>query len=402
MKILIIGPRHTLHDLQSYYVSPTADDIYYESEENLLASDLQVSAETLIEQGYDGFIGIVDWSSLFAAYLNQRIGASAPLPELVACLQDKLKSRQLQAKYVDFRGLAASPDDVSVEDFPLFMKPRHATMSFLAQEVPDIASARRIVDAEHAGLTKRNNTQWGQLYDLLGLSRQSLGEFVLETSLPKGIQVTLDGYVQNGIVGFFCFTRSYFYPNQVSFKRFDLPYKMDTSIELKITRHAQKFIESSGFDNTLFNIEYKIDLESGRFGLIEINTRPSSQFMYPIQCISGVHPIDKAINIVLGRQETVNKRVSKSRQASICILRRDDDAVVMKLPKNTEMTWLYELHPQSRWNAYAQPGERLSDYPGDSHSYRYAELTILDSIDRSIENRDDHFKAKFDALIEFE
>ena len=407
-KILIIAPRHYVDELRSYYIPSNDIELHYQYEEPLLKADLRNTVKELLSHDYRGFIGLVDWSSLLASYLNQQVKAPAPNSKIVAALQDKLLSRQIQAKCVKYRGIAVDSsklDSLKGRDFPLFMKPRRATMSLMAQQVNDSSEAHSILTPRKVAIHDKQNKAWAKLYDFLALPEKQvdgLNHFIIESLAPNGIQITLDGFIQSKKVGFFGFTKSTFYPNHISFKRFDYPCYMPSRLARKIQRHAKRFVKRSGFNNSLFNIEYIVDIEKKSFTLLEINTRPSSQFMYPIQCVTGIHPLDIAIDIVAGKKPRQKSKITKHQMASVCVLRRADDAILKKIPSEDAMKWFSEKYPLGRWKLYVMPGEKLSDYPNDSRSYRYAELVVLHKKAINVHDYEDELKARFDKVIEFE
>lgn len=308
MKIAIIAPRHYIDELQSYYKPREGVDLHYIHEESIQGSSLNKVTRTLLQQNFDGYIGLVDWSSLYSAYLNHRIGAPSPSPELLAKLQDKLLSRKIQNKYIKNRVFAADTrnlkQNINIE-WPLFVKPRRASMSYLAEVVEDYEKLESITSENVREKLSVKNKKWKELYDFIDAPKsvaEGIDGFVAEELLMHGIQVTLDGFVQNRKVIFFGFTKSVFLPNHVSFKRFDYPYKFSRKLQRKLNRHARKLIKGSRFNHSLFNIEYKVDLKENKFEIVEINTRPSSQFMTPIEMVMGAHPLDVAIDIVQGKK----------------------------------------------------------------------------------------------------
>lgn len=407
-KILIIAPSHYIEELKAYYIAPSEIEvtIEYYQEELLSGEDLRMATERLVLQGYDGFVGLVDWSSLFAAYLNKLIGnRHTPAVSVVAALQDKLCSRKLQAKHVGYKGLALDSkyaNQIKASEFPLFIKPRRAAMSFMAQELKSPEELSDYCSIENQILLNEKNEEWRKLYEIIGIGDEltsGIDSFVVESLLPHGLQVTLDGFVQSKKVKFFGFTKSVFLPNHISFKRFDYPYHFPRRLVRKIERHAQKFVKKSGFNNSLFNIEYKIDIESRTFALVEINTRPSSQFMYSISTITGVHPLDAALYIVSGNKFRRRLKPIGRTMASVCVFRQSSDAIVKKIPTQADLRWFYDRYPTGKWKAYALPGEKLSDHPNDSHTYRYAEMTVFHQSDKPIHDFEDSLKHSFDKVV---
>lgn len=403
-KVAIIAPKHYVDELREYF-NKDGVELHYYYEERLQKSSLEATTKQLLKAQYDSFIGLVDWSSLYAAYLNNKIGAPSPAPKTVAMLQDKYQSRNMQRKYGLYHNVAEDIQDIvgGGEDvFPLFCKPRRAAMSYKAGVVSGYDDIKSVLNEQNTQDLKAHNKAWIKLYEHLGFDdelKSGVTRFVVETLLPHGLQVTLDGFSQAGRVRFFGVTKSVFLPNHISFKRFDYPYHLPKKLRKRVLKHARKFVRAAKFDNSLFNIEYKIDLESGEFALIEINTRPSSQFMYPIMAVMGVHPLDVLIDISLRKKVKLKPLKTRHLAASVCVFRQKSDAIVSHYPSADEMGWFTREQPLGKWKLYAQLGERLSDYPNDSHSYRYAEAVVLHASTVPVHNFEDELKSRFDATI---
>lgn len=404
-KIAVLAPRHYIDDLRAYYVPKADVKIEYIDEEPLTRGDLSRNAADLLNRGYAGYIGLVDWSALLAAYLNQRIHAPGVTPSTMAQMQDKYLSRKLQTKFVKYKGLAMdtrSANQITIKQYPLFVKPRRASMSFMAAQVDNPEELHKLTEASVTESLRIKNKNWQELYDLIGLSstyKSGLDGFVVESLLPHGLQVTLDGYVQGRKIGFFGFTKSVFMPNRTSFKRFDYPYHLPKRLSRRILKHSRKLLRKSGFNNSLFNVEYKVDVETKKFALVEVNTRPSSQFMYPIFAVTGVHPLDVALDVVMGKKVKIKTSTTNHKTVSVCVLRREQDARVVKVPSNQDMSWFDKLYPSGRWKTFALAGETLSEFPNDSRTFRYAELIVPHEDFLKIHNYEDFIHNQFDKNI---
>ncbi|MCA9423390.1 MAG: hypothetical protein KC592_20390 [Nitrospira sp.] len=247
MKIAILAPRHYVDELKGYYSPPDGIILHYFVEESIRKKDLKHVTDDLLGKKFDGYIGLVDWSSLYAAYLNRRIGASSPNPALIARLQDKLLSRQAQSKYTGYRGLAKDTrtfKTLKQYDWPVFVKPRRGSMSYLSNVVNDFDELEQLYGEHQRVNLRKVNQDWIKLYQLIVVPeevKEGIDGFVAEELLGNGLQVTLDGYVQNRRVGFFGFTKSVFMPNHISFKRFDYPYRFPNKLERRIKRHTKNF-----------------------------------------------------------------------------------------------------------------------------------------------------------------
>lgn len=70
---------------------------------------------------------------------------------------------------------------------------------------------------------------------------------------------------------------SHFLPNSLSFERFDYPCHFEKELEIQIEEVDKKLVDGIGLQNTLFNIEMKVDQTNGKIWIIEINSRLSLQ-----------------------------------------------------------------------------------------------------------------------------
>jgi hypothetical protein len=218
-----------------------------------------------------------------------------------------------------------------------------------------------------------------QIYSLGHVKHEYLDTFtdlLCEDVLARDTQVTIDGFVCGGKFGWFGLTHSVFLPNRISFKRFDFPFKLKETVYNEIVAGPERILEASGLNNTLFDIELAIDMETGSAKLIEINTRPSAQFMYPIHWVTKVDPLNVALEIATGGRNLQLEDRESGRACSVCVLRRDSDARLISLPQKSAVEKLKREYTGLRVNYFAWPGDKLSDYPQDSRTFRYAEIVV--------------------------
>jgi hypothetical protein len=400
--IAVIAPRHYIDELKSYYTpSDKSIIVTHIYEEDVFSGDLEKRCDELLLKNYQGFVGLIDSSALLAAYLNSKIGAPCTNPVQLAKIQDKYLSRLMQ-QASGYKHDISSSDNIEGDIYyPVFAKPRRGSMSYMADILHGPDDLEALVQESTKKTMLQKNYIWSELYKLIGVDKETasgLDSFVIEPLLPDGVQVTLDGYTYKDDVAFFGFTKSVFMANRISFKRFDYPYEFPKKLHKKLVHHAKKFIRISGLSNSLFNIEYKVDIDGKKFEIVEINTRPSSQFMYPIRQISGNHPLDIALGIVSGK-DVFLKKSKQSSEMSIFILRRETDARVAKTPENAEMQWLYKIDTNARWKVFAREGELLSDHPNDSKTFRYAEIVLQHPKDMPMHNFENELKTMFDKYI---
>lgn len=383
-KVLVLAPKHYIDELGHYYYNPKFK-IHFADSDRVFKLGLK---EYLIKAGkvspYDGYIGLADDAVQVAAILARKFNRPGPSIQGLLNCQNKLISRGIQQTTVPemavsyFEAQAYRRGEITHPKLPLFVKPIRASMSTFAFEVNSEEQLKGLIASYNPREYARTNN-FSQIY-ALGLIKHPLlktyGDLICEEYIDYGIQVTLDGYASGGNIGWFGFTKSVFLPNRISFKRFDFPFEMDTTLRAKILHAMAKLIGASELDNTLFNIELKIDLENEKVKIIEINPRPSTQFMYPIQLVSGTHPLDVALDIAVGESKINFVPAENNLACSVCLLRRDTDARVAAMPDAAAVEALEKKYPGLRVNYLAWPGDKLSDYPQDSMTFRYAEAVI--------------------------
>ncbi|MGH8001167.1 MAG: hypothetical protein ACREPR_17495, partial [Brasilonema sp.] len=196
--------------------------------------------------------------------------------------------------------------------------------------------------------------------------------------LLHGEQITVDGWISDGKVGFFGNTHSIFLPNNISFDRFDFPFHCSTLLEDKIYQISETVIKGVGLNNTLFNIEMKIREEDHTISIVEINTRLSMQFVFLIEKVTGMNPFARLIQVALGEDiaDTPQEGLVLQKYASSCVLRRTADAIVREIPTKSYIDELESRFPNTQITSLIPLGRKLSDYPQDAFTYRYAFVDI--------------------------
>jgi len=383
-KILLFAPKHYIVELQGYYNNPKYKIVYKNSDEIFKRGLKKYLDNDAAHGGYDGYLGLADDSVQIAAILAQRYQKPAPTLSALFNCQNKLASRSIQRKVVpemaveSFSHLDFINGKVRNLKFPLFIKPVRASMSFFAHEVTSEAQLRDLINSYNPWEAERIKN-FKQIYELGLLNHPKLNTYtdlICEEFIKNGSQINLDGYCYGGKVYWFGITHSIFWPNRISFKRFEFPMKVGHKEYTRLTESATKLLKAIGLDNSLFNMELKLDLKTGQAKIIEINPRPAGQFMYPIQVVTGVHPLDVALDIAANEHRFIKEPSDYRAICSVCVLRRPTDAKVIKLPQDKTVKELTSEYPGLRVNYFAWPGDKLSDYPQDSFTYRYAEVVI--------------------------
>ena len=403
----------------------------------------------------DGIVGLNDYSSLIAAIIARRIGLISPSIESLLNCQNKYLSREIQNKYLpnntpgylilsdkslntffNFeRGFAPPASLINhpradsklkkyatdFKKFPIFIKPVKGSLSFFSYKVESKEDLNKKIGQAEKVLPKKNKF-YKKILAVAKVESSYVDNLLCE-ELIKGEQITIDGYVFNGKVVFFGITKSNFLPGTLSFSRFDYPYSFGSSLDSKIYFLAKKLVKAVGLNNSLFNAELMVDVKSKgvtQIKIVEINSRPSAQFMYMIYQVTGFHPLKVALDISIGKSSKFEARLQSSAQLtparqvkslpaeagpkllSLCscfILRRKGDALVTRSPTKEEVRALEKKYAPVEINILASQGHKLSHYRQDTETFRYAEIKVPGKNIHEIEKKFEEIKKEL--IFEF-
>lgn len=196
--------------------------------------------------------------------------------------------------------------------------------------------------------------------------------------LLYGEHMSVDGWISDGKVGFFGMAHAILLPNQISFDRFDFPFSCSALLKDKIYQISERVIKGAGLNNTLFCVEMKVREEDRTVSIIEINTRLTMQFVFLTEKVTGINPLTRFVQIALGEDiaDPSQKGLVLPKQASSCVLRRAADAIVTEIPTKSYINELESRFPNTQITSLVAPGRKLSDYPQDAFTYRYALVDI--------------------------
>jgi len=132
---------------------------------------------------------------------------------------------------------------------------------------------------------------------------------------------------------------------------------------------VERLVLGVGLDNTCFNVELMV--HGTQLYVIEIHARPSTQFAWHIEHATGQNPLQDACMIALGQQPVARKAQPVSNVACCCVMRIEHDALVTRVPLQTEIEAIQSTYPHVQIIVLVQVGKRLSDYRQDSDTFRY-------------------------------
>lgn len=356
--------------------------------EELFIEDPVFTLEGLVQQvqagelAIQGVVGVCDLSSLLAAGLATRLGLPTSPLETLLRGQDKWASRQaLQPHFATHLPQCWRSDNLQglhAAHFPVFVKPVRGSLSWetaqmaetqtlerhLAAAPPRLAQGNaRVLQLQQAGWLPSPPSDWGQ-------------HLVIETLLPQGRQVTIDGWVQGEHIGFFGMTESFFLANGISFDRFEYPAQLPPGLDTELLALARGVVRAQGLTHSLFNLELIITPQQAY--IVELNTRLSMQFSHLIACVEGVNPLETLCEIATGKPVSFAQRrhVTAYRSCISFVLRQDEDHFVEAIPDLLQLEALMETYPQVQITSLVREGTQLSNYRQDGYTFRYAIVDI--------------------------
>lgn len=354
-----------------------------------------------------GIAGLLDLPSLVAAVASRLRGLGGPSAESLLRAQSKYHGRHAQYGLLDgdvppCARVTAVLDGTEPMRFPCFAKPELSTVSSFAYRI-DSRDHLAAVWADVAPKIAHQNRAYAEILQAGLLDSPpdvDPGGMIVEALIEPGAQITVDGFIKSGVVGIFGSTESKFLANGISFRRFDFPFACSPETRARIDAHCRRFVPALGLDNTLFNIEMVVG--PARAQIIEINTRPSMQFVAMIAAVTGQHPLDMLVEILSG--DPAQTSDAKHGCGTSFVQRVPRDVLVTAVPSAKHLATLVAEHPNVTITVLAKSGKRLSDYIQDTETFRYGFIDVLgatfDALDREHEIVKRKLCFKFDPPVE--
>ncbi len=355
------------------------------------------AVEHLSAIGVDGVTSSGDYPGcLVAAFIARELGLPGPAPESVLRCSHKYYARLAQQAAVPEatpRFELIDPDafdqDSLTLSFPLFVKPVKSWFSQYARRVDTFDQLRRFVDSPRL---RAHLATFVRPFDQL-LARFSgftyHGGYMLAEEVLSGHQVTLEGFVQRGVMRVVGIVDSLMYRDTLSFKRFNYPSALNPRVARRMAVIAERVIAHIGFDDGLFNIELFYDERTDGVHIVEINPRMCAQFADLMQSVNGTNTYEVLLAVAAGTEPPALRRHARFRVATSYVLRSFGDATVAASPDPAKILAIKERFPVTLFTTSYRSGQRLSevDYESDGYSYRYAVVNVA-GIDRATLERD--------------
>jgi hypothetical protein len=332
----------------------------------------------------DGVVGTGDYPGcMLAAAVGE--GLSRPSPRLteVVHLSHKYYSREIQQRLVPEatpRFAAYDPLAWRAEPplaFPFFTKPVKGTMSIRARLVRSRAEfdeSLRFSLRERIGKTLLLRP-FEQLLRRTTDRRVPARWFVAESPLA-GVQVTVDGFVQDGRATILGVVDSVMYPGTTSFMRFEYPSRLPAPVQARMADLAARLMAGSGFDHSCFNVELFWDEARDALHVIEVNPRMSYQFADLYERVDGTNTFDLQLALATGTPVCFVPRAGSHGAAASFVLRRFRDGRVRSVPTPEALSAAEKRFPGLRVKVLCRVGDRLSGHDQDVGSFRYGIVNL--------------------------
>jgi len=335
-----------------------------------------------------GLVGVLSneeqFGAVIAAVIAERLGLPGVPPAAILTAQHKFYARERSREvapeatpaYTVFSPYVQREEEVK-QEFPLFVKPVKATYSILAKRVDNFAELKR-------HLTFKPLESWilkkliqpaedlAQKYTQFPLdAHHILGEEVLD-----GMQVTVDGYVHDGVVKIMGVVDSIMYPGTNAFQRFEYPSSLPEPVQEKMGDIVARIVKAFGLNQSLFNVEFFYNPVNGDLKMIEMNPRMAYQFADLYEKVDGFNPYDILVDLTLGRTPKYCFRQGACNHAASFVLRAFPGSKLMSAPDAAHVKRIREQYPDARIMVYLKKGNSLAREYKWLGSYRYAVFNL--------------------------
>jgi biotin carboxylase len=373
----------------------------------------EVSVPDLVDRArgvLDAFDGSIDaivgyWDfpvSTLVPILAERYGTRSTSLESVVKCEHKYWSRLEQQKVTDRHprfgrvDLDADdpqpPEDVS---FPMWLKPALSYSSELAFGVKDMDEFRDAVRQIRAGIS-RVGRPFEYILDQLELPPEMDGvgaQVCLAEEAMTGLQVAVEGYVQQGEVTVYGVLDSINYPGTASFQRHQYPSTLPPQVIAQLHDVTGRVMRRIGFDSATFSVEYFYDPKTQEISLLEINPRHSQSHAELFEYVDGVPNHHAMLGLALGDDPAMPRRKGPYALAAKWYYRWFTDGVVRDVPSPDDLARIERETDGVRVDVTTEEGQVLSDLSQqDSYSYELAHIFTGG-------NSEDELRAKYDRCV---
>jgi len=364
-----------------------------------------------------GVFGVNDYPALVAAIISSRSGLVGPSPADLLKVQSKKYLREYEQKFfpdlhIDSRplredNLGEIVDSISL---PVFLKPEISKLSrfsYVAENKEEIKKYFNIWTKNKAEFNHRIEV----ILDILTPEEKEdfmfENNFLIEEYIDFPQQITVEGFIFENEVVLYSTVGSNFVADTLSFNKFKFPYQWkNNDFKNKVFTFVEEFVKKSPLNNSLFNIELKLDPQKKKFHLVELNTRIAIQFLFFYRHALGFNPLEAGKKISLGQKPVVKQNNCDHDKVGIdFILRKKEDKMVDKAPTELQLQRLIEKYEDKdtklRINIFVSKGRFLSSIKQDTNTYRYGEVKIISRNEKKIREIFNSLKPELEDLFTF-
>lgn len=350
------------------------------------------------------------FGALIAAVLARRLGLPGADPEAIVTAQHKYYARQALARtapeatpaFAVFPYTVRHAAEVALP-FPFFVKPVKATFSVLARRVDNFAQLRRHLSFRpfEQHIIKRLVKPFNDLMRDHPQFAIDAHHLVAE-GLVDGMQVNVDGYVENGDIRLIGIVDEIMYPGTNAFNRFEYPTLLSTALRERISDIATRTVAGVGLRHGFFNVELCADPRTGAVKVIEINPRLASQFATLYQWVDGIDVYQMLIDLALGEPVRYAPQRQRFGRAGSFIFRKFDGVPVSRPPTGEQVRALRQRYPEAHLMLYLKHGASLAREMKWLGSHRFAIVNLpgRDLLDLHARCMDVHALLGFDRETE--
>ncbi len=323
------------------------------------------------------------FGTLAAAAVAQRLGLPGNAVSAVLLAQHKYHARQAMAEvapeavppFAVFPYTVSRPEEVGLAP-PYFAKPVKATFSVLARRIDrfeELLELLRFKPLERyiiKRLVKPFNDLMRRDSDFAIDAHHMIAEGLLE-----GIQVNMDGFLDDGRLRIVGIIDEHFYPGTNHFSRFEYPSVLPAAVQGRMAELAGRVLARIGYRHGFFNMEFAWDPLTDRIGIVEINPRLASQLAYLYECVDGLNLHDMVLDLALGESPRVEPSPQSWTRAASFVYRKFDGSGAT--PPTAEMlSRVGRDFPQAQLMQYHKRGAALRREMKWLGSHRYGVLNL--------------------------
>ncbi|NED86180.1 ATP-grasp domain-containing protein [Streptomyces sp. SID11233] len=351
-------------------------------------ADLMSRAREILdahEGSIDAIVGYWDFPvSTLVPMLGSEYGTRTTSLESVVKCEHKYWSRLEQQKVIDEYpafGMvdldSADPQPPEGVGFPMWLKPALAYSSELAYGVSDMAEFRTAVNTIREGID-RVGRPFNEVLKLLDLPPEMAGvggQVCLAEEAMTGIQVAVEGYVNDGEVTVYGVLDSINYSGSSCFLRHQYPSALPPSVIQKLHEVSERTMRQIGMDSATFSIEYFYDPKTGDVSLLEINPRHSQSHAELFDYVDGAPNHHRMISLALGNDPALPGGKGPYSVAAKWYYRWFGEGTVHQVPTPDELAAIEREIPGVRIDVVPAEGQKLSSVSQqDSYSYEIAHI----------------------------